>query len=193
MPLGTPAERLDEDRALVAAAQTDLEAAGRLFDKYYADVFGYVYRNTLDRMVSQDLTSNVFLSAFRHLGLFRWRRVPFGAWLYRIATNEIRMHYRKLKRRAAANSEPVSPHLASESPTAAEMLAATEDYRLLHRALLQLSLKYRTVILLRFFEGKSIAEIASITGKARGTVKSQLHRGLERLQSALEQLGVRAL
>ncbi|SPE57290.1 putative RNA polymerase ECF-type sigma factor [Verrucomicrobia bacterium] len=193
MRLGTPAENLNEDQALVAAAQNDPEAAGRLFDKYYAEVFGYVYRSTLDRAVTEDLTSNVFLSAFRHLGFFRWRRVPFGAWLYRIATNEIRMHYRRQKRIAATCSEAISLDVASESLTAMETLAATEDYRLLHHALLGLRLKYRTVILLRYFESKSIPEIASITGKAEGTIKSQLHRGLERLQTALERLGVTPL
>jgi RNA polymerase sigma-70 factor (ECF subfamily) len=54
-----------------------------------------------------------------------------------------------------------------------------------------LPLKYRTVVVLRFFEGKSIEEIAIITGKAEGTIKSQLHRGLERLQTVLERSGVR--
>ena len=190
MRLEPPAETLDYERALVAAARTDSEAAGRLFDKYYAAVFGYIYRSTLERQVTEDLTSNVFLSAFRHLGLFRWRRVPFGAWLYRIATNEVRMHYRRQKRLAAAGSEPVRVELISEIPTAAETLAASDDYRLLHRALLDLDLKYRTVILLRYFEGKSIAEVASITRRTEGTIKSQLHRGLERLQAALERLGV---
>ncbi len=190
MPFQTRAEALDEERALVAAARRDSEAAGRLFDKYYRDVFGYIYRSTLDRQVAEDLTSNVFLSAFRHLGLFRWRQVPFGAWLFRIATNEIRMHYRRQKRIAATSSEAISLAPASEVPTAAEMLAATDDYRLLHRALLELDLKYRTVILLRYFESKSITEIASITGRTEGTIKSRLHRGLERLHSALERLGV---
>jgi len=183
------AENLDEDRELIAAALKDSEAAGRLFDKYYADVIGYIYRSTLDRTVAEDLTSNVFLSALRHLGLFRWRSVPFGAWLYRIATNEIRMHYRRQRRIPATTA--MSPDLASDVPTAAETLVVTEDYRLLHGALLALPLKYRTVVVLRFFEGKSIEEIAIITGKAEGTIKSQLHRGLERLQTVLEGFGVR--
>lgn len=184
------AEKLEEDRVLVAAAREDSGAAGRLFDKYYADVFGYIYRSTLDRTVTEDLTSSVFLSAFRHLGLFRWRRVPFGAWLYRIATNEIRMHYRRQRRTPATSSGVVSLDLASEAPTAAETVAVAEDYRLLHGALLALPLKYRTVVVLRYFEGKSIEQISTITRKTEGTIKSQLHRGLARLQSVLEPMGV---
>ena len=191
--LPTLTEQLEEERALVAAARKDSEAAGRLFDKYYSEIFGYIYRSTLDRGVTEDLTSNVFLSAFKHLGLFRWRRVPFGAWLYRIATNEIRMHCRRQKRLAATSSGPISLELPSNVPTAAETLTASEDYRLLHRALLQLRDKYRAVILLRYFEGKSIVEISTITGRTQGTIKSQIHRGLEQLQTSLEGLGLRHL
>lgn len=65
-----------------------------------------------------------------------------------------------------------------------------EEYRLLHKALLELRLKYRTVIILRYFEDKAILEICEITGRKEGTVKSQLHRGLARLQDILVQWGV---
>ncbi len=190
LPLENRPAGLDEERALVKAARTDPEAAGRLFDQHYPEVFGYIYRSTLDRPVTEDLTANVFLSAFRHLGLFRWRRVPFRAWLYRIATNEIRMHYRRQRRQAATSSDSIGLELASESPTAAQTLAATDDYRLLHRALLELGQKYRTVIQLRYFEGKSIAEISAITGRTEGTIKSQIRRGLAQLQAGLERLGL---
>ena len=85
---------VDEDQILVAAARQDTEAAGRLYDKYYSEVLGYIYHCTVDRSVTEDLTSNVFLAAFRHLGRYRWRQIPFRAWLFRIATNEVRMHRR---------------------------------------------------------------------------------------------------
>lgn len=186
--LVSPAEELDEERTLVADALKDSGAAGRLFDKYYADIFGYIYRSTLNRALTEDLTSNVFLSAIRHLRLFRWRRVPFGAWLYRIATNEIRMHYRQQRRWLTSSGIP-NMELASDAPTASEALAVTENYRLLHGALLELPSKYRTALQFRYFEAKSIEEISAITGRTQGTVKSQLHRGLARLQTIFERMG----
>jgi len=179
----------DEDQRLVSAAQQDPEAAGRLYDKYYREIFGYLYHGTLDRPATEDLTSNVFLAAFRHLGRYRWQRVPFRAWLYRIATNELRMYYRRRRRDKRADlahgesAEPVDLP-ASEGP------AVAEEVRLLHRALLELKLKYRTVILLRYFEGRTIEEISGITGRREGTIKSQLHRGLAQLQEILVRWGV---
>ncbi len=96
-------EILDEDKILVASAREYIEAAGRLYDKYYSDILGYIYHCTFDSAVTEDLTSNVFLTAFRNLKQYQWRRIPFRAWLFRIATNEVRMHWRRQKRVAALN------------------------------------------------------------------------------------------
>jgi len=180
-------ETVDDDQTLVSAAQRDTEAAGRLYDKYYREVFGYLYHCTLDRTATEDLTSNVFLAAFRHLGRYRWRQVPFRAWLYRIATNEVRMYCRRRKgvRTADRQAQP-----EGSAPSADEGLAAVEEYRLLHQALQELRFKYRTVIVLRYFEDKTIARIAEITGAREGTIKCQLHRGLAQLQEILTHRGV---
>ena len=69
-------------------------------------------------------------------------------------------------------------------------LEVAEEYRLLHKALLELRIKYRTVIILRYFESKTIAEICQITATKEGTVKAQLHRGRARLQDILVRWGV---
>ena len=180
---------VDEDQILVAAARQDTEAAGRLYDKYYSEVLGYIYHCTVDRSVTEDLTSNVFLAAFRHLGRYRWRQIPFRAWLFRIATNEVRMHWRRQRRVKMVSLQPDGDiHVATPSDT--DGLEVEEEYRLVHKALLELRLKYRTVIILRYFEDKAIAEICEITGRKQGTVKSQLHRGLARLQDILVRWGV---
>ena len=183
-------EMREEDEALLSAAQADTEAAGRLYDKYYREILGYIYHCTLDRAATEDLTSQVFLSAFRHLGRFRWREIPFRAWLYQIATNEVRTYYRRQKRARATSLRRGHRGRGNEAPSAAEGPAAAEEYGLLHQALLELRLKHRTVIILRYFEGKTMAEISSITGRKEGTIRCQLHRGLAQLQEVLVRRGV---
>jgi len=190
LSLETLTGRAADERALVDAARSDPAAAGQLFDKYYPEIFRYLHHSTLDHAVTEDLTSNVFFSAFRHLGLFRWRRIPFRAWLYRIATNELRMHFRRQKRMLAANAGPVDPECPAVGSSADAVAADLDDYRLLQRALLELGQKYRTVIVLRYFEGKSLSEICEITNKREGTVKSLLHRALARLKDALVRAGL---
>jgi RNA polymerase sigma-70 factor (ECF subfamily) len=189
-PLRSQIDSMDEDQILVAAARQDMQAAGRLYDKYYSEVLGYIYHCTLDATVAEDLTSNVFLAAFRHLARYRWRQVySFRAWLYRIATNEVRMYWRRQKRVTVVGLQPDSDAQAPYQ-AADDGMAAAEQYRLLYKALLELRPKYRTVIILRYFEDKAIAEIGRITGTKEGTVKSQLHRGLARLQDILVRWGV---
>ena len=179
----------DEDQILVSAARQDAEAAGKLFNKYYSEILSYIYHCTFDGTVAEDLTSNVFLAVFRHLGRYKWRQIPFRAWLYRIATNEVRMHWRRQKRVKIVSLQSDDDEYAAE-PLARNGLEAAEEYRLLHKALLELRMKYRTVIILRYFEDKAIAEICEITGRKEGTVKSQLHRGLARLQDILVRWGM---
>lgn len=189
-PLRSQIDSFDEDRILVAAARQDTQAAGKLYDKYYSEVLGYIYHCTLDATAAEDLTSNVFLAAFRHLARYRWRQVySFRAWLYRIATNEVRMYWRRQKHIKVVGLQPDSDAQAP-SQEADDGMAAAEQYHLLHKALLTLRPKYRTVIILRYFEDKAIDEISRITGAKEGTVKSQLHRGLARLQDILVRWGV---
>ena len=188
--LGSRPEILDDDKILVASARQDTEAAGRLYDKYYSEILGYIYHCTFDSAVTEDLTSNVFLAAFGNLRRYQWRQIPFRAWLFRIATNEVRMHWRRQKRAAAMIQKEQNRELAGSVPSGSDCIEAEEEYRLLHKALLELRLKYRTVIILRYFEDKAIAEICEITGLKIGTVKSQLHRGLARLQDILVHWGM---
>lgn len=175
---------IDEDQQWVNAAKTDLHAAGRLYDKYYAAIFRYVHHSTMNRALAEDLTANAFLAAFMNLGRFRWKGIPFGAWLYRIATNELRMHYRRQGRGNGEYSAQMTV------PSACEQSVAKETHELLHKALSQLRTRYRTVIVLRYFECKSIKDISVILGTRPGTVKSQLSRGLTLLQGILEDWGV---
>ena len=188
-PLRSRINAMDEDQMLVAAARTDREAVARLYDKYYSEILGYIYHCTFDGAVAEDLTSNVFLAVFRHLGRFRWRQVPFRAWLYCIATNEVRMYWRRQKRIKIVSLQ-MDDNEDFAGPSTSDNIASAEEYRLLYTALLELRVKYRTVIILRYFEGKTIAEICEITATKEGTVKSQLHRGLARLQDILMRWGV---
>ena len=187
--LESNSEILDEDRILVSAARYDTEAAGRLYNKYYSEILVYIYHCTLDGTVAEDLTSNVFLAVFRHRGRYRWRQAPFRAWLYRIATNEVRMHWRRKKRNKTISLQ-IGNEEHSSAPSAVDSTATSEEYRLVHKALLELRIKYRTMIILRYFENKTINEICQITATKEGTVKSRLHRGLAKLQDILVRWGM---
>lgn len=89
---------LSDEKKLVEQAKLDPRAFARLYDLYLERIYGYVYRQTGNVMVAQDITAVTFEKALRHIRRHRWQGVSFGAWLYAIARNEIAQHYRQQKR-----------------------------------------------------------------------------------------------
>ena len=183
---------LDQEKELVERAKNDTEAFGELYEQYYSKIFGHVLRRTASIEIAQDVTSEVFFKALKNLPQFRWVGFPFSSWLYRIATHEIANYFRKSKRRQFCLEE-VSSSISISNPSAeAELLEAEaelkrhEEFLALHENISKLSVKYQEVITLRFFENKQVKEVSEILGKREGTVKSLLHRGLEKLRKLME-------
>jgi RNA polymerase sigma-70 factor (ECF subfamily) len=183
---------VDQERELVERAKNSAEAFVDLYDQYYSQIFGYALKRTANIDVAQDVTSEVFFKAFKNLRQFHWRGVPFSSWLYRIATNEIANYFTKSKP-WQFSLEEVSNSISSSDPsTKTELLQAEaelrrrEDFLTLHENISKLQLKYQEVIVLRYFEDKQLKEIGEILGKREGTVKSLLHRGLEKLRKLTE-------
>jgi len=185
---------LDDERSIIERAKRDSEAFGVLFERHYPAIFAYVHRRVGDWDAANDLASEVFLKAFKGLWKYRWQGVPFSAWLYRIATNEVRMHFRKGIRPTLSldqmseecGFEPLDPaSLEAEKLEAERKLQEYEDFLVVREKVLLLGLKYQDVIALRYFERKSIKEIAEILNKREGTVKSLLSRGIAKLRDLL--------
>ena len=178
---------LEKEKNLVERAKHDSDAFGLLYARNYDKIFGYILKRTASLSVAQDITSDVFFKALKNIGKFRWSGVPFSAWLYRIASNEFATHYRKNTRQQSYIKELYQSGSSSEELVeAGNKLREYEDFLVLHDSIAQLPLKYQEVITLRYFEDKQIKEIGQILGKSEGTIKSLLHRGLERLRKTMD-------
>jgi RNA polymerase sigma-70 factor (ECF subfamily) len=182
-------DSLNSERNLVERAKNDPLAFGELFDMYYDSILNYVLHRTANVSLAEELTSNTFYKALNKIGTFRWMNIPFSAWLYRIAANEINSHFRKNKGRKEVQLEDITEHAEDETAKADKEISAAEDevarkqmFNQLHESIQSLKRKYQEVIVLRYFEKKSMLEISQILGKAEGTVKSLLHRGIENLK-----------
>jgi RNA polymerase sigma-70 factor (ECF subfamily) len=188
-----------DEKELVRLAQRDPEAFAKIYEDHHHRIFQYALKRTGNVQVAQDITSETFLKALQKLWQFRWRNVSFSSWLYRIATNEANQYFRKRRYTAASldelrqsGFEPVS-----ESSPETEIIAAQErleqhsDFLACQKIISQMDIKYQEVLCLRFLERKQLNEIAEILGKSEGTIKSLLHRGLEKLRSEIS-AGTRA-
>lgn len=185
---------LKAQQALIERAKTNPDAFGIIFDAHYDMILGYSMKRTGDIAVAQDITSEVFIKALKNINKFTWQNVPISAWLYKIASNELRMNFRGFKHvasldelRESSNFEPIDETNFLEELTLAQDAAERQrDSMRAHELIATLGLKYQEVIVLRFGEEKKIGEIAIILGKSEGTIKSLLSRAMKKLRIAME-------
>jgi RNA polymerase sigma-70 factor (ECF subfamily) len=174
---------IEQEKELVTQAKSEPQAFGSLYDAYYGDIYSYALKRTASVDVSLDITSNTFFNALKNINKFQWRSVPFSAWLYRIAANEITNYFRSNGHHEISLDCLVDFDIASEEQ--AESIADLEkqsDFLAVHAVVSLLPLKYREVVMLRYFDDLQLSEISERLAKSEGTVKSLLHRGLEKLR-----------
>ena len=172
---------------LARASRGDREAFGVLYERYVERIYNYVYYRTGNLHDAEDLTARVFQRAMNHIHNYTDRGVPFSAWLYRIAHNLVANWHRDRSRRQEIplSDLPVVPS-KDERPEAT--LMQSQDHDSLMGLIRQLPSERQTLLILKFVEDLSNAEIGQIMGRSEGAVKSLYHRTLLSLR---DQLGER--
>jgi RNA polymerase sigma-70 factor, ECF subfamily len=176
----SPYEEADE-RLLVQAAQEDPARFAELYEMNFERVYAFVARRVRDRDSAEDLTSEVFQKALANLPRYKWRGLPFAAWLFRIAGNSIADRAKQ----SAREGELVDPGDVSNAAEQQPGVEADERLARLFRLVQSLPPDQQRVISMRFAEEKSIREIALELGRSEGAVKQLQFRGLETLRSSL--------
>jgi RNA polymerase sigma-70 factor, ECF subfamily len=171
---------VDSDEiSLIRRARDDTQAFVTLYERYVERIYRFAYRRTHDEPLARDITSTTFEKALRSLRRFEWRGVSFGAWLYKIARNEIAHHYRRW----------FFVPLLTRYPTDLDVertVQSNQDRDSIYAGLAKLSGADRELIMLRYFEDLSSAEVAEILGCSVDNVYLRLHRALGRLRKNLE-------
>ncbi len=172
----------DTDEVLLAryVDAGDGSAFEALFRRYGGRITALFRRNGAGDTLAEDLAQQTFLQVHRARADFR-RDGRVRPWIFAIALNTQREHWRRLKRRPEEAFEPerhVEPSVAPGTSSASD--------RLVRRALASLPEAQREVIVLHWFEGLPFEEIAAVVGASRAAVKVRAHRGYERLRVALQ-------
>jgi RNA polymerase sigma-70 factor (ECF subfamily) len=180
---------LSDEQVLSLASQGDREAFGQLYERYVGRIYNYIYYRTGSSFDAEDLTERVFFRALRHIRNYTDRGLPFSAWLYRIAHNLVANWHRDNSRRKEVPLDDglMSPH-HGELPES-ELLHSEERERLLS-VIRCLPVDRQQLLILKFVEHMSNAEIAEIMGRTEGAVKSLYHRTLLSLRDDLEKLSL---
>lgn len=179
------AVQLQDEQLIIEAAKENPERFAPLYDKYYKQIFGYVYQRMESKDLAFDLTSQVFLKALTNLGKYEYKGVPFASWLYRIAHSEVMQQFRDRKNRRTINADVGDlRHICEE---------VQENYREEYMAGLMKVIKELPedelqLIELRFFEKRPFKEIAEILNLTETNAKVKMYRILERVKKILIKL-----
>ncbi len=180
---------IEIEQAWIAAARTDPQAFGPLYDRYHKPIFLFILKRVHDRELCGDLTAQVFLKSMAALPKYEGRGLPFKAWLYRIALNEVLMHFRKNKGKQFMDvAEPQAAALityAAERDEDDDRSIDKELMERLARALGKLLPAQTMLIELRFFDGLSFLEVGQVLGIAEAAAKMRTHRVLGTLREYL--------
>jgi len=177
-------EELD-DMALVATAPDDPDAFGELYERYMRKMYNYIYYRTGNVQDAEDLTAKVFQRAFRHVHRFEDKGVPFSAWLYRIAHNLVANWHRDHSKRTMVPLEHYHRDEGAGIHPEKEAIAGERTAELLS-VLRELPEDRQQLLILKFVERLSNAEIGAIMGRTEGAVKSLYHRTLTSLRKQAE-------
>ena len=181
------AEQLIDGRVIEACQQGDRAAFQLLFETYKDKVFSIaVYSSGGDRAVADDVTQQIFLKLFTAIRQFRGES-EFTTWLYRLVVNAC-LDERRRRRRLLPWGETVAMRNPSDKKPQEKQYARLEVAEAVQEAIGELKPKFRLPILLKYIEGLSYEEIASVLGCSKGTVASRLNRGHSQLAKRLSHL-----
>jgi RNA polymerase sigma-70 factor (ECF subfamily) len=175
-----------EDAQLVEWARNDSRAFGELYERYVQKIYNYVYYRTGNHHDAEDLTSRVFFRALAHINHYTDRGVPFSAWLYRIAHNLVaNWHRDRGRQKVVPLDDYIASGLRTDAPEA--MTESLEERERLLLSIRELPAERQQLLILKFVEKLSNAEIGEIMNRTEGAIKSLYHRTLLSLRGDLEE------
>ena len=180
-------EELSKDAVLAKAIQGDFDAFSVLYEQNVERIYNYIFYRTGNKFDAEDLTARVFFRALGHIKSYKNMGVPFSAWLYRIAHNLVANWHRDNSRRKEVPLEgQIKIFQGSEHP---EMtLVQNQETDMLLGVIGKLPADKQQLLILKFVERLTNAEIAMIMDRSEGAIKSLYHRTLLSLRSNIKKM-----
>lgn len=161
----------------------DAESFAQIVDAYASRLYGYFYRLTGDRNLSDELLSELFMRLVEKIGTYKGG--SFESWLFRIASNIFHDHLRSRKRhRKLLDSRRAEMEFQTPEPKVSDV--KDEKLDKLQIQLGRVDADTKELIMLRFYSDLSFKEIAEVRSEPIGTALSKLHRGLKKLRELME-------
>lgn len=163
----------------ILSAQENIAHFEVLYERYFSKIYLFIYHKINEKETSADITANVFLKALENIKKYKPQGLPFSAWLYRIATNEVLQFFKKSKNQRFIL---IDEHFIDAMVEESKLLELEELYIQLEKLITTLDYEEVDLIELRFKEKKSFKEIAFIKNKTETACRTQIWRILDKLR-----------
>lgn len=178
---------MENDKGLAVlinkAKKGSQDAYGEIYRYFLKRIYRFIYYLIFDNDTAEDLTQDTFFKAWRSLGTYDVKKGSFQTFLFVIARNVVIDHQRK-KKPLFLNLEKIA-----ELPSAENLeqnLVIKGEAKGIHRLVNRLGGFDKQILVLRYFEEFSMAEIAKMTSKKEGAIRVRIHRALKKLKSKME-------
>jgi RNA polymerase sigma-70 factor (ECF subfamily) len=179
-------QAIEEEWLLVQAVQKNPARFSSLYTRYYEQIFRFTYQRTADEEISADLSSQTFLKAYENIAKYQHRGVPFSAWLYTIALNEVNQYFRKTnKNRVVTLEENYVNNLKYEFDNKEELEI---NIAMLGKVIQLLKPDELILIELRYFEERPFKEVGDILGITETNAKVKVHRLVQKMKALFNDL-----
>ncbi|WP_278183991.1 RNA polymerase sigma factor [Lachnoclostridium phytofermentans] len=160
-------------------------AAGELVQRYYKDIFVYVYRQTQNEELSKDLTQEIFIAMLKSIEGFDAKRASFKTWLYKIASNKIIDSYRSTYYKYVTVVEEIEEGRSS-SLSMEDLVVLKEETNDILDIISTLSTSIQQIIRLKIFGEMTFAEIGLLLELSESTVKSKYYAAVKKIKKVME-------
>ena len=169
------------EREVIAAAQKDPQAFAPLYDKYFEQIYLFIFKRVQDEAIAGDVCQDAMLKAMFNIHKYEDRGLPISAWLYRIASNEVNLYFRRKKKMVTVEVEDRHVKEVMQELKIGKSEAEQDQEKLL-KVLSNLKPEHTEIVELRFFMEYSFKEIAEFYNVTEATAKMRLYRILDRIK-----------
>lgn len=168
-------------------SESSKTAANKLITKYYKEIYAYVYKQTLNKELSMDLTQEIFIKVLQSIGSYDENKASFRTWLYRISTYRIVDFYRSKHYKYNSLVNSIEDYDIKDEEDFTISIEYKEDVEKIMEVVNQLDVSNQQILRLKLFGEYTFKEISEILKCPESTVKTKYYSTIRRIKKDLKE------
>ncbi|KNF08402.1 RNA polymerase sigma factor, sigma-70 family [Gottschalkia purinilytica] len=180
---------MDREKRLIKKIKlkSSQAAANELISKYYKEIYAYVYKQTIDKELSMDLTQEIFISMLKSINSYDENKASFRTWLYKISTYRVVDYYRSKYYKYSSNIVSIDDYDIYDNEDIEITMEYKQDIEKIINIVNRLDASTQQIFRLKFFAEYTFLEISNILQISESTVKTKYYSMLKKIRKNFEE------